>query len=179
MAFDSRWSSEAEIAVLHAQFRAVVGKKVALASTGSARRQGISPPSRGTRVAGNFDRGERRKHEVMTSAFSAWQSLDATAVSQLPNSPGVFEIANLVRTTLYIGAAAESLVATLTTHLGGPTALHARAGRLYFRHAPTEDAERVQAELLARYGECHSGMLPPGQSTPPLAARPQRHLKAV
>ncbi len=115
----------------------------------------------------------------MTSAFSTWKLLDSVTVTQLPESPGVFEIATLVRTTLFIGVAAENLVRTLRTHLEIPTALHARAGRLYFRYAPTEDAERVHAELLTRYGECHGGALPPAQSTPPLTARPQRHLKAV
>jgi hypothetical protein len=115
----------------------------------------------------------------MTPAFSAWKALDWSTVALLPNSPGVFEIANLVRTTLFIGAATDSLVTTVTAHLETPSALHARAGRLYFRYAPTEDAERMQSDLLACYGERHGGALPPAQSKPPPTARPARHLKAV
>jgi hypothetical protein len=115
----------------------------------------------------------------MSAAFSTWKALDWSTVALLPDSPGVFEIANLVRTTLFIGAAPESLVTTITTHLETPAGLHARAGRLYFRFAATEEAGRIQAELLTRYGERHAGSLPPAQSKPPPAARPARHLKAV
>lgn len=115
----------------------------------------------------------------MTPAFSTWKSLDATEITQLPETPGVFEIATLVRTVLFIGAAPESLATTLSTHLEAPSILHARAGRLYFRYAATEDAERAQAGLLARYGECHGGILPPAQSATLAAPRPARHLKAV
>ncbi len=115
----------------------------------------------------------------MTPAFSSWKSLDPAVVTRLPESPGVFEIANLVRTVLFIGAAPESLATTLTNQLQTPNALHARGGRLYFRYAPTEDAERAQAELLARYGDHHGGTPPPGQSTSSVEPRPQRHLKAV
>jgi hypothetical protein len=115
----------------------------------------------------------------MTPAFSTWKSLDATEIKELPETPGVFEIATLVRTVLFIGAAPQGLTVTLSTHLEAPSVLHARAGRLYFRYAPTEDAERAQAELLARYGECHGGTLPPAQSATLAAPRPARHLKAV
>ena len=114
----------------------------------------------------------------MTS-FSTWKALDWSTVAALPESPGVFEIANLVRTTLFIGAATESLLTTVTSHLEVPTAVHARAGRLYFRYAPVEDAQRTQADLLLLYGERHGGELPPAQSKPPPALRPARHLKAV
>ncbi len=115
---------------------------------------------------------------MMPPAFSTWKALDATAVTSLPDSPGVFEIANLVRTTLFIGAAPQSLATTLTSHLESPGVLHARAGRLYFRYAPADDAAHMQTELLAHYGERHGGTLPPAQSTPAFEPRPQRHLKA-
>ena len=114
----------------------------------------------------------------MRPAFSPWKPLVAAEIALLPESPGVFEIATLVRTVLFIGAA-ESLLSTLTTHVAGPGALHARAGSLYFRYATSDDADRVQVELLSRYCERHAGSLPPAQSTPPPATRPQRHLKAV
>lgn len=115
----------------------------------------------------------------MTTAFSTWKSLDASVVTRIPDSPGVFEIANLVRTVLFIGAAPDSLATALAAHLEGPNVVHARAGHLYVRYAPTDDVEHMQAEMLARYGERHGGTLPPAQSTSPIAPRPQRHLKAV
>jgi hypothetical protein len=114
----------------------------------------------------------------MSLAFSPWKPLDVTEVGSLPESPGVFEIATLVRNVLFIGAA-ESLAATLASQLDSPSTLPARAGGLYFRHAPTDDAERIHAELLAEYRERHGGALPPAQSSARQAAHPQRHLKAV
>jgi hypothetical protein len=92
----------------------------------------------------------------------------------------VFEIATLVRNVLFVGAAPESLATTRASPLEAPTMLHAGAGRLYFRYAATEEAERLQSELLAQFRERHAGTLPAAQmavaSSP---QRPQRHLKAV
>ena len=116
---------------------------------------------------------------MMTPAFSTWRPLDPAEVTSLPESPGVFEIATLVRNVLLIGVAVESLAATLGSHLETPSTLHARVGRLYFRYTATEDATGVHAELLALYRERHGDTLPPAQTSTPPAARPQRHLKAV
>ena len=116
---------------------------------------------------------------MMTTAFSTWKPLDPAEVTSLPESPGVFEIATLVRNVLLIGVAGESLAATLGSHLGTPSTLHARVGRLYFRYAATEDASRIHGELLASYRERHGDTLPPAQTSTPSAPRPQRHLKAV
>ncbi len=80
--------------------------------------------------------------EDMTIAFSAWHPLVEAEVAALPDSPGVFEVATLVRTVLFIGAAPESLVATLTRQLDAPGTLHAHGGRLYFRCYATEESER-------------------------------------
>jgi len=115
----------------------------------------------------------------MTHAFSTWKPLDAGEVTLLPDSPGVFEIATLVRNVLFIGAASESLATTLASQLDTPAAVHARVGRLYFRYASVEESEQAQAELLARYRDRHAGTLPPAQSSSPATPRPQRHLKAV
>lgn len=115
----------------------------------------------------------------MTVALSAWRPLVEAEVAALPDSPGVFEIATLVRTVLFIGAAPESLIATLTRQLDAPAALHAHGGCLYFRSCATENAEQVQAALLQSYRELHGGALPPAQTSPPPSPRPVRHLKAV
>lgn len=115
----------------------------------------------------------------MTPALSQWRPLDAAEIALLPESPGVFEIATLVRNVLFIGAAVESLLSTLTAHVAGPGVVHARVGRLYFRYAVADDPDRAQVELLSRYCERHGGSLPPAQATPLPSPRPQRHLKAV
>jgi hypothetical protein len=111
------------------------------------------------------------------TAFTMWKPLDATEVTGLPEAPGVFEIATLVRNVLFIGSATESLASTLQSQLESPAVPHARAGRLYFRYAATDEAERLQAELLARYRDRH-GALPAAQTTVS-PQRQQRHLKAV
>jgi hypothetical protein len=112
--------------------------------------------------------------------FSEWRPLDAAEITVLPESPGVFEIATLVRNVLFIGAAPESLATTLASHLETPGMLHAGAGRLYFHYVATEEAERLQSELLAKYRERHAGTLPAAQTTTTSPSqRPQRHLKAV
>ncbi len=112
------------------------------------------------------------------TAFTTWKPLDAIELSGLPETPGVFEIATLVRNVLFIGSATESLASTLASHLDSPAVPHARAGRLYFRYAATEEAERLQADLLAQYRERHAGTLPAAQ-TSAAPSRPARHLKAV
>ena len=117
--------------------------------------------------------------QMMTPAFSTWRPLDSAEVTILPESPGVFEIATLVRNVLFIGVAADSLATSLGSHLESPSTLHARVGRLYFRYAATEDASRVHGDLLAYYRERHGDTLPPAQTSVPPAPRPQRHLKAV
>lgn len=115
----------------------------------------------------------------MTIAFSAWHPLVEAEVAALPDSPGVYEVATLVRTVLFIGAAPESLVATLTRQLDAPGTLHAHGGRLYFRCFATEESERTQTDLLQAYRDLHGGALPPAQTTSPPQPRPIRHLKAV
>ena len=116
----------------------------------------------------------------MTISFSSWHPLAEAEVASLPDSPGVFEVATLVRTVLLIGAAPESLVTTLTRQLDTPGTVRAQAGRLYFRCYATEESERLQGELLQEYRTLHGGELPPAQTTPPPPQpRPIRHLKAV
>jgi hypothetical protein len=102
-------------------------------------------------------------------------------VADTPASPGIYQLATLVRTVVFIGAAAESLSETLTLRLSAPATLHPHLGRLYFRVAPLEDPEQTQTELLDAYRACHGGALPAAQMTQPapLPIAPHRHLKAV
>ena len=115
----------------------------------------------------------------MTAGFSVWRPLTAAETVAVPESPGVFEIANLVRTILFVGTVPESLAASLTQYLDAPGQRQPLAGRLYFRFLPTDDPEKVQNDVLLSYQEHHGGALPPAQTNPLPPLRPTRHLKAV
>jgi hypothetical protein len=102
-------------------------------------------------------------------------------ISDAPASPGVYQLATLVRTVVFIGAAPDSLNETLTLHLNAPATLHPHLGNLYFRVAPLEDPELAQTGLLEEYRTSHGGALPAAQMSQPALppALPRRHLKAV
>lgn len=106
--------------------------------------------------------------------------MELTEIANVPGSPGVFEIGTLVRTLLFVGAAPDSLAASLSGCLESPGQLHQQhVGRLYFRLVPTLEPDRIQAELLAEYRDRHGGALPPAQQALPSPERTARHLKAV
>jgi len=111
--------------------------------------------------------------------FTTWRPLMPTEVERVPESPGVYELATLVRTVLFIGAATESLSAELTHHLNVASAPLLRSGRVYFRYRATDEPIQGQNEMLADYTARHGGALPPAQSAPPSPPTPKRHLKAV
>lgn len=115
----------------------------------------------------------------MTLGFSVWHPLTPAETTEVPESRGVFEIANLVRTLLFVGAAPESLAASLRHHLETGGQRQPLVGRLYFRILLTDEPEKLQNDLLLSYCECHGGALPPAQTSPLPAPHPARHLKAV
>ena len=103
----------------------------------------------------------------------------AAEIERVPESPGVYELATLVRTVLFIGAATDSLTAELMHHLTVASAPLLRHGHLYFRYRATDDPIQTQNALLADYTARHGGALPPAQAMPPPPPPPKRHLKAV
>ena len=116
----------------------------------------------------------------MAITFSTWRPLVPTEIERTPDSPGVFELATLVRTVVRVGVARESLSTTLAEHLATPLAPHLPTGRLYFRTHATERPDEVQRDVLEEYCRAHGGALPPAQTAPAEAAsHPGRHLKAV
>src|SRR3954447_1072287 len=112
-------------------------------------------------------------------AFTTWRPLSVAEIEKVPESSGVYELATLVRTVLFIGAAPENLSAEIAQHLTVATAPLVRSGSLYFRFRPADEALNLQSEMLADYTARHNGALPPAQSIPPPPPRPKRHLKAV
>ena len=118
----------------------------------------------------------------MSINFSTWKPMIPALISEAPTCPGVYELANLVRTVVFIGAAGENLSDTLTQHMNTPATLHPHFGRLYFRFAPLEQPEGAQERLLEAFRASHSGAVPAAQMTQPQpvpAEMPRRHLKAV
>jgi hypothetical protein len=100
-------------------------------------------------------------------------------VAETPASPGVYELATLVRTVVFIGSAQENLNDALTQHLNAPATVHPHFGRLYFRTAALDDPEHGQTALLDQYRSSHAGSLPAAQANQMPLPIPRRHLKAV
>ncbi len=117
----------------------------------------------------------------MAINFSAWKPLTLALIAEAPTCPGVYELANLVRTVVFIGAAGESLSDALGAHLNAPATPHPHFGRLYFRVSPLEEPEDAQTALIEEFRASHSGAFPAAQLTQPapLPTAPRRHLKAV
>jgi hypothetical protein len=123
----------------------------------------------------------REDLHAMSINFSTWKPMIPALIAEAPTCPGVYELANLVRTVVFIGAAGDNLSDALTQHMNAPATLHPHFGRLYFRYAPLEQPEGAQAALLEAYRASHSGAFPAAQMTrpEPPPAMPRRHLKAV
>jgi hypothetical protein len=101
-------------------------------------------------------------------------------IAEAPTCPGVYELANLVRTVVFIGAAPENLSEALGAHLSTPPTLHGHFGRLYFRVAPLDEPGNTQNTLIEKFRAGHSGAFPAAQMTQlPPPVLPRRHLKAV
>jgi hypothetical protein len=115
----------------------------------------------------------------MSMPFTTWKPMTPAMLADVPPCPGVYELATLVRTVVFIGAANENLNGALTQHLNAPATLHPHFGRLYFRTVAHDDPEHVQVELLDEYRARHAGALPSAQKSTPTPPAPERHLKAV
>jgi hypothetical protein len=94
------------------------------------------------------------------STTMEWRVITPSLLDDLPDRPGVFEIANLVRNVLFVGAAplglAGAIRETLTT-----SRLVSRAHCVRFEIA--DDAEERARRHLAEYRRTHDGMLPYAQ----------------
>ena len=104
-----------------------------------------------------------------------WRRLTPDIVADLPEAAGVFDVGNLVRTILYIGAADGNLRARLAALSLEQTKLPACAGGYFFRYELAAREEDALATRLAAHREQHGGDLPPGNREAPrplrLAAR--------
>ena len=89
-----------------------------------------------------------------------WQPLTPEVIAALPESPAVFEVANLVRTVLYIDRAQGKLRERLTSLWQDPTRLPVRPGGHYFRYELSAREEETLQKRLAAYRKRHRGALP-------------------
>ena len=90
-----------------------------------------------------------------------WQPLTPEVIAALPESPAVFEVANLVRTVLYVDRAHGKLRERLTSLWQDPTKLPVRPGGHYFRYELNAREEEALQMRLAAYRKRHRGVLPP------------------
>jgi hypothetical protein len=96
-----------------------------------------------------------------------WNRMIPEVIATLPESPGVFEVANLVRTVLFVGHAEGAMRRHLTVLLQqAQTRLPPAVGGYFFRYELTTDEEPRVAERLASYRATHGDSLPPGNCGP-------------
>lgn len=93
-----------------------------------------------------------------------WLKLNPSTIASVPDAPGVYEIANLVRTVLFIGRGEGNLRRSLTSLGPVPSQLPASIGGYYVRYELVDDEERVAAERAASYVSRHGGCLPAGNA---------------
>ena len=96
-----------------------------------------------------------------------WLKLNPSTIESVPDAPGIFEIANLVRSVLYIGKANGNLRNRLAELGAIPENVPASAGGYYVRYTPAADEETALAQRQAEHRAQHAGQLPPGNDARP------------
>ena len=96
-----------------------------------------------------------------------WLKLNPSTIECVPDAPGIFEIANLVRSVLYIGRGNGDLRQRLSELGTIPENVPASAGGYYVRYSLVDDEETALAERQAEHRSQHSGQLPPGNESRP------------
>ncbi len=99
------------------------------------------------------------------STTTQWRVITPTLLDELPDAPGIFEIGNLVRNVLFIGAAPTGLAAAVRSALGS-SRLVPRAHCIRFEVG--ENAEERARTRLAEYRHEHAGALPYAHRDDPL-----------
>jgi hypothetical protein len=95
-----------------------------------------------------------------------WTRLAADALEKVPPEPGVYELATLVRTVVFIGrTAGKDLHSCLHDELMDPRS-QMRQLSIYFRFEETPSEDQRHRELLDEYARSHGGKLPPLNQRP-------------
>jgi hypothetical protein len=98
----------------------------------------------------------------MTAEPGRWLKLNPSTIEEVPSAPGIFEIANLVRTILFIGAGEGNIRRKLAGLGAVPANLPASVGGYYVRYTLVADEAAAVAELEAGHRAGHGGRLPAG-----------------
>lgn len=103
-----------------------------------------------------------------------WQKLNPSTIESVPDAPGIFEIANLVRSVLFIGRGNGDLRRRLADLGAIPENVPASAGGYYVRWAVAADEEAALAARQSEHRALHAGQLPPGN-----VAAPRPRVRAI
>lgn len=98
----------------------------------------------------------------MELALGRWQKLNPSTIKAVPDEPGIFEIASLVRTVLYVGRADGSLRRRLEGLGTVPANVPASTGGYYVRWAVAADEACALAERETSHRARLGGHLPAG-----------------
>jgi hypothetical protein len=98
----------------------------------------------------------------MSLSPGRWFPLTPETAAALPEGAGVFEVANLVRTVLYIGRGEGNVRARLATLSQPNSTLPRLAGGYYFRYELGASEEELHVARLTEYCTEHGGHVPPG-----------------
>ncbi len=88
--------------------------------------------------------------------------------------PGVYEVADASRTTIYIGQSARDVPTRLRQHLSSGSCVAQQAA--FWRWTYSSIPKTEEAAHLARYRQVH-GMLPPCNRAAPLVRDAERRLR--
>jgi len=106
-------------------------------------------------------------HPLLTRVTMAiqpgsWQKLNPATIETVPDTPGVFEVANLVRSVLYIGRGEGNLRHRLEAFGTLPAELPPSIGGYYVRWTEAPDEAAAASEREADYRTRHRDALPIG-----------------
>jgi hypothetical protein len=103
----------------------------------------------------------------MPAEIGPWQKLNPATIEFVPESPGIFEIGNLVRTVLFIGRANGNLRHRFEALGAIPENVPASVGGYWVRWIQVDDEEAELAARQTAHRDQHAGQLPAGNDARP------------
>jgi len=93
-----------------------------------------------------------------------WRRLTPETIADVPETGAVFEVANLVRTVQFIGAASGNLRTRLAAYAQEDLKVRPVPGGYYFRYVTATAEDEALSQELTSYRSRHGGLLPIGNS---------------
>jgi len=107
----------------------------------------------------------------MITDTRTWQKLTPETIARLPEAGAVFEVANLVRSVVFIGRASGNLRRDLGAYHQESLKQRPVPGGYFFRYEPTAREEEALEGRLGAYRKTHGGLLPAGNCETPVPLR--------